>query len=349
MQTMAFFVDLANADWERRRAAIDRGYEFFHRDPEFRQWRAAVNHGVSRAPLELIAHVVENDLPYTEILTADYIMANPFAARAYGASTQFDNPDDPYEFKPSRIVSYYRKDDSKVTVFDEETEGNWVANPGNLSTNFPHAGILNTSVFLLRYPTTATNRNRARSRWTYYHFLGVDIEKSAARTTDPDALADTDNPTLKNPACGVCHQLMDPVAGSYQNYGEEGMYRDEWGGMDSLAGLYKRPRDGSESPYREGDTWYRDMRKPGFGTALAPSADNSLQWLARQITSDPRFAEAAVKFWWPAILGTEVTSPPDDQSDADFAARLAAATAQQAEVKRLASAFRQGIAGGQAL
>ena len=37
--------------------------------------------------LELIAHVVENDRPYTEILTADYIMANPFAARAYGAST----------------------------------------------------------------------------------------------------------------------------------------------------------------------------------------------------------------------------------------------------------------------
>ena len=201
-------------------------------------------------------------------------------------------------------------------------------------------------MFLLRYPTTATNRNRARSRWTYYHFLGVDIEKSAARTTDPDALADTDNPTLKNPACGVCHQLMDPVAGSYQNYGEEGMYRDEWGGMDSLARLYKRPRDGSESPYREGDTWYRDMRKPGFGTDLAPSADNSLQWLAKQIVADPRFAEATVKFWWPAIMRTEVTSPPEDQTDSDFAARLAAATAQQAEVKRLASDFRRGIEGG---
>ena len=30
----------------------------------------------------LIAHVVENDLPYTEILTADYIMANPHGGRS---------------------------------------------------------------------------------------------------------------------------------------------------------------------------------------------------------------------------------------------------------------------------
>ena len=343
----AYFVDLANTNWEMGQAAFDRGYEHRHRDGEVRNWEAAVDYGISRAPLELIAHVVENDLPYTKILTADYIMANPFAARAYGASTRFDNPDDPYEFRPSRIVSYYRNDDSKVTIEDERTGARWVANPGNLSTVYPHAGILNATVFLLRYPTTATNRNRARSRWTYYHFLGVDIEKSAARTTDPDALADTDNPTMKNPACTVCHQVMDPVAGAYQNYGEEGLYRDEWGGMDSLARLYKRPGDGSESLYHEGDTWYRDMREPGFGGALAPSPDNSLQWLAGRIAADPRFAEATVKFWWPAIMGAEVTLPPEDEGDADFAARLAAATAQQTEVEHLASAFRRGIAGGE--
>ena len=343
-----FFVDLTNTYWEMAQAAIDRGHEYAHRDKEFRKWERAVQYGVARAPLELIAHVVENDLPFTRILTADYIMANPFAARAYGASTRFDDPDDPYEFKPSRIVSYYRNDDSKVTIEDERTDARWVANPGNLSTEYPHAGILNTTVFLLRYPTTPTNRNRARSRWTYYHFLGLDIEKSASRTTDPDALADTDNPTMKNPACTVCHRVMDPVAGAYQNYGEEGLYRDEWGGMDSLARLYKRPQDGAESLYQEGDTWYRDMRAPGFGSARAPNADNSLQWLAGRIAADPRFAEASVKFWWPAIMGAEVTLPPEDEGDADFEARLVSATAQQAEVGRLARAFESGIAGGRA-
>ena len=65
-------------------------------------WSNQVRHGVTRAPLELIAHVVENDLPYTEILTADYIMANPHAAGAYGASTRFDEPNDMHEFRPSR-------------------------------------------------------------------------------------------------------------------------------------------------------------------------------------------------------------------------------------------------------
>ena len=135
-------------------------------------------------------------------------------------------------------------DDSKV--FENNPDfGHRVVDPGNLSTDYPHAGILNTTVFLLRYPTTPTNRNRARSRWTYYHFLGLDIEKSASRTTDPVALADTDNPTMKNPSCTVCHRVMDPVAGTFQNYGEKGEYRDQHKGLDSLDGFYKYPPDGS--------------------------------------------------------------------------------------------------------
>ena len=188
--------------------------------------------------MELIAYVVERDLPYTEILTADYIMANPMAAEAYGAATTFADPNDPFEFRPSEIVSYYRDDESKVSEFSLEL-GTKVTDPGDLSTIYPHAGILNTTVFLKRYPTTATNRNRARARWTYYHFLGLDVEKSASRTTDPVALADTNNPTMHNPNCTVCHSVLDPVAGAFQNYGDDGFYRDQWGGLDSLDHFYK--------------------------------------------------------------------------------------------------------------
>ena len=93
----------------------------------------------------------------------------------------------------------------------------------------------------MRYPSTDTNRNRARARWTYYHFLGVDIEKLAPRTTDPIALADTNNPTLKNPACTVCHESLDPVAGAYQSFGDRGLYLDQYGAMDSLPDTYKHP------------------------------------------------------------------------------------------------------------
>ena len=339
------FVDFQNLNWMKYTAAIKKGYSDPWQDPEYADWWHEVHYGFGRAPLELIARVVENDLPYTEVLTADYIMANPAASEAYGGTVRFDDSTNPTEFRPSEIVSYYRDDESKIR---ESKRGSVyrIFDPGNLWTDYPHAGILNTTVFLRRYPTTPTNRNRARSRWTYYHFLGMDIEKSASRTTDPDALADTDNPTLKNPACTVCHRIMDPVAGAFQNYGEGGEYRDTWGGRDSLDDFYKDPPDGGYTPYRPGDTWYRDMREPGFNGLLAPDAGNSVQWLAEQIAADERFAEGTVKFWWPAIMGVEIAEPPENKNDSDFEAMLLASNAQTAEVERLAAAFRSGIAGG---
>ena len=453
------FVDFSNLYYEKAISA----------DDDLGSWFSRVEHGIRRAPLELIAHVTENDLPYTEILTADYIMANALAAEAYGASTQFDGEDEVHHFKPSRIVSYYRDDPSKVTEYSLQF-GTQVKSPGDLDTTYPHAGILNTTVFLLRYPTTATNRNRARSRWTYYHFLGLDIEKSASRTTDPVALADTNNPTMRNPACTVCHSVLDPVAGTFQNYGDEGLYRDQLGGLDSLDGFYKeddsanrrlimiqardwadreiivvkarlssgnhtvafgkrsrhnihldyftvRDAEGAvvthreleeledrecgdvwtentyelifcdlvlaidigedgeyeietaayvgydydEEPggpatlaiwvpydhvYQDGDAWYRDMRTPGFDRELAPSADNSLQWLAEKVVADDRFAEATVRFWWPAIMGSEVAEAPEDASGPGFDGLLVASNSQVAEVARLARGFRRGFQGG---
>ena len=97
--------------------------------------------------------------------------------------------------------------------------------------------------------------------------------------------------------------------------------------------------------YQEGDTWYRDMRVPGFNAEQAPEGQDSLQWLAQQIVDDRRFAEATVKFWWPAIMGSEVAEPPADEEDADFKGQLLAANAQSAEVRRLAHGFRQGFHG----
>ena len=268
------------------------------------------------------------------------------AARGYGATTEFDDADDVTEFKPSEIARYFRRNNSMIV--EEGPPNIWrVINPGNLSTDYPHAGILNTTVFLRRYPTTATNRNRARSRWTHYHFLGFDIEKSAARTADPDALEDTNNPTMNNSACTVCHIPIDPVAGTYQNYGNLGLFRDRNGGRDALPALYRAPKDGTVSPYQRGDTWFRDMREPGFGDSAAPSADNSLEWLAGQVVADERFAKAAVRFWWPAIMGVELAEPPQESSDSDFDALRLASAAQTLEVDALADAFRDGIEGGE--
>ena len=88
------------------------------------------------------------------------------------------------------------------------------------------------------------------------------------------------------------------------------------------------------------------MRVPGFDGVLAPNSDNSVQWLAKQMVADKRFAEATVEFWWPAIMGSEVAEPPEDEGDADFEGLLLAANAQGAEVTRLANGFRRGFRGG---
>ena len=440
-------------------------------------WETQVQYGAGRAPLELIAYVAENDRPYTEILTADYIMANPMSARAYGSDVGFDAPpinygypvglqdgDAVHDFKPVRIDEYYLKDPS-IVYGEDNGCGPLLEDPGQFRRDYPHAGILNTMVFLQRYPTTATNRNRARSRWTYYHFLGFDIEKSEARTMDPEVLKDRANPTMHNPACAACHERMDPVAGAFQNYGDVGWYLDQHE-HDAIDGFYKRPpgtvftiqaeswtdpdtlslreflepddrlyiidadstwgsikldrlvlKDDSgtvvferefEDPdagiecevcaavghnpetgeadhrqvqgefmmpldvtaageydieivawaegagrrlrigvtaYRVGDRWYRDMREPGFGDEVvaAEYRDNSLRWLARRIVADDRFAEAAVKFWWPAIMGSKVAEQPEDDDHPDFAALKLAADAQSAEIGRLASGFRHGF------
>ena len=426
---------------------------------EYYRWRLAARYGAVQAPVELIAHVVENDLPYTEILTADYIMANGATATAYSDEVAFDDPDDPFEFRPARIRGYRRYE---VTMDD-----------------YPHAGIINTTSFLVRYPTTATNRNRARSRWAYYHFLGFDIQNAAPTVTDADALLDTRNPTMHNPACTVCHIPLDPVAGAFQNYTETGFYRATVRGRSALPAVYRSPalgarqhsvvagtRDDPEKVveravpfligsrlvlaqdydwrnvetvpvvrvgavtlrdfdtgethvvdlsryeggynglnagyekevdesgeivirlegtvgrnypvdipadarydvevaawrersaptatvkmaallFRDGDTWFRDMRVPGFEGATAPDDETSAPWLAERMAEDPRFAEGAVKFWWPAIMGREVALPPSVE-DPDFDARLVAATAQAAEVRRLADGFRLGFHAGDA-
>ena len=441
---------------------------------DFNDWAARSQYGAARAPLELIAHVAEEDLPYTDVLKADYVMANPWAAEAYvDDSVEFVDPADVHEFKPSHIWGYYRKGDSypdyTLCRFEEDSPPEC---DDVLETDWPHAGILNTLAFLQRYPTTATNRNRARSRWTYYHFLGDDIEKSAARTMKQEVLQDRNNPTLKNEACTVCHERMDPVAGAFQNYGNEGLYRDQPGGLDSLADTFKQgldnqeffsvearswderekftmtgvwldqgehgvafatrsnhnihvdhltvtsadggfsrryeledvedercggtwtgttyevvhcpvavsievPSDGeyeleteayvgydyAEVPgqpatlavivpyyYRHLDTWYRDMRAPGFvdgagSVRLVPGERNdaSLRWLAKRIVEDDRFATAAVEFWWPAIMGSEVAEQPEEEGDLDYEARKLAADAQSDAVRRLADGFQQGF------
>lgn len=288
---------------------------------------------LAEEPLRLVANVVTKERPYTEVLTADYIMVNPYSAEVYGGNVTFDDPGDPDEWREGRITEYYR-----CTVCGQN-------NPNvsyNITTDYPHAGLLNSPAFLSRFPSTSTNRNRARARWAYYFFLGVDIEGLSERTTDQSALADENNPTLNNENCTVCHNIMDPVAGAFQNYGDEGFYKDQPGGQHSLPGSY---RFDSSADFQIGDTWYPDMLAPGFANELAPNSDNSIQWLADKFVNDPRFGYGTVYFWYPAVMGRDAYALPQNPEDSDYDSKLAAYSTELQMMQEVAARFVAGSAG----
>src|SRR5262249_7782869 len=124
-------------------------------------------------PMKLVEHIVRNDRPFTEIVTADYIMVTPYTARGYGifdeVKAQFKDPDDPFEYIPVKLKAL--KGRSRAT--DQESA----------TGDYPHAGLLSSFQYLRRYPTTETNRNRQRARMFYLHFLGVDALELAARVS----------------------------------------------------------------------------------------------------------------------------------------------------------------------
>ncbi|MGV3593134.1 MAG: hypothetical protein ACO1PZ_15715 [Gammaproteobacteria bacterium] len=301
------------------------------------EWVRRLTYSLVEAPLELIAYVVEQERPYSEILTADYDMLTPLSNAALGGTAVFPPDAGPVDFRPGRVRGYYLRDAAMKVEVVPGAPVPRILDPGSMRIDYPHVGVLNSKSFLSRYPTTATNRNRARARWTWYHFLGVDIEALAARTTDPAALADTRNPTMNNPACAVCHGMLDPLAGIFQDYGDSGGFRTELNGTDSLDRVYK---SAAGSLYRPGDTWYADMREPGFDGTPA-QGDNTLRWFAERLATDRRFAAATVRFWWPAVMGAELLKAPEVPSDADYAARLVAYSAQQAEIETLTERFVQ--------
>lgn len=248
--------------------------------------RDRANDAVAREPLELLAHILRNDLPYTEMLTADYTMVNDYSANTYGLIYETPDPDDPrhFDFYPAQL-------------------------PG-----VSHAGVLTTIAYLHRFPSTDTNRNRHRSRMFFANFLATDILALADRPIDPTTSSAVHNPTLNDPQCNVCHAVMDPVAGLFQNWGN--------------TGHWEPPELG----------WYPEMAVPGFGDAQLASYDqgSSLRWLAEQSVEDRRFALAPVQHLFHGLTGLDVLTALGSQNDDD---QWDAYNAQVDELDRITDAF----------
>ncbi len=262
-------------------------------------------------PMKLIEHIVRNDRPFTEIVTADYAMMTPYTSRGYGMfdeiKDRFKDVNDPFEYLPVRLKAL--KGRSRQTDQDSETGF------------YPHAGVLGSFQYLTRYPTTETNRNRLRARMFYQHFLGVDVLELAARVSDAAAAtAKYKVPTMEAAECVVCHKTLDPVAGLFQDY---------W--KFAAEGVYGKRKGG----------WFTDMFGAGYeGEDLAPQERwRSLQWLGERTAKDPRFAVAMVEHVYYILTGRKVLLPPKDLDDPLFTAHHRAQQEQRALIETIAARF----------
>jgi hypothetical protein len=132
--------------------------------------------------LRVFAHIVANELPYTELVVGDWTMANPLLAEIW--------PIDYPEGETGWQVSRY-------------------------SDSRPAAGVLSSNSLWWRYMSNASNANRGKANAVSKIFLcnnylskNVDFDRSV-NLLDEEAL----NDALKtNPGCAACHSSLDPLA-----------------------------------------------------------------------------------------------------------------------------------------
>ena len=233
--------------------------------------------------LDSIANVVRKEAPFTEILTADYVMVNPYSAVIYGV----DAGDPSFPFSSDNNQNNHDRDDFRPVTTLVQQGGDVV----------PVAGVIGTHAFLARYPSTNTNVNRARARYVFDYFLGVDIEGLASRDGLDLNNVVGDVPTYEDPQCTVCHDVMDPVAGLFTKRDNDGEY--------DRGNTFQHNRTTNGVPR---------MVPAGYSLDAAdvlPSADENepLKWMVQRLAADDRFADRTVRTVLRGLAGIESTTP----------------------------------------
>lgn len=138
---------------------------------------------VGEEPLRLMAHIVANDLPWSDILLADYSMANEITAAIWPID---EYPTDGTGWHPIRY-----------------TDGR------------PAAGVLATNGLWWRYPTTQFNQNRARAAAISKLLVCEDMLVRPISFSAGANLLSTEDPTTMTtvePSCLACHSILEPLA-----------------------------------------------------------------------------------------------------------------------------------------
>lgn len=168
---------------------------------------AVVAASLADEPLKLVRHIIENDLPYSEVVTAAYTMADPIVA----AMWDLDYP-----------------------------AGGTAWQAATYRDGRPMAGILSMNTIWQRYPSMGGNANRHRANAVSRMVLCDDyltrpivLDRAAIDqlTVDPEE-------AILGETCQSCHSSLDPLAAHFF-----GFYRYEGGGDDLRAATLYRPEN----------------------------------------------------------------------------------------------------------
>ncbi|MCB9699554.1 MAG: hypothetical protein H6738_22410 [Alphaproteobacteria bacterium] len=238
--------------------------------------QADVYRSTTEAPLRLVREVVLQDRPYTEILTADYTVADRIVADVYGLPFDEGGP----QWQPTHWVD-----------------------------GRPRAGLLSDSQLWRRHTSNAANYHRGRANFVSRTWLCEDLGdrdvfvEGGVDVSDPDAVAEA---VSTREACVACHDALDPLAAYFWGFKEQ-IQRNavlqaydlgcewDWSLGEPPLGAY-RPEHWCYPlkfwDVAEADGWAdHHLHPPAFFGD--PGID--LVDLGQQITADPRFATCTAR------------------------------------------------------
>ncbi len=254
--------------------------------------------GTSEEPLKLVEHIVMNDLPFTELVTADYMLTDGVVAKMYGVP----QPD--------------------PTLPDDEWQLSWWGDER------PVAGILSSAQMWRRWESNGSNFHRGRANVVARELLcesfdhrdilvpgGIDIADEAAV-----AFA-----VRTETACVGCHAALDPLAGYFWGY-KQLIHRNFVGTAHSEGCTFdwsngQTPEFGASylyeyycyplQQYNVADEFlFLDWGLPEPGYYAIPARD--LGEVGEIIAEDPRFSECQARQFYGYYSQIEPEAVPVD-------------------------------------
>jgi hypothetical protein len=250
--------------------------------------------GTTEEPLMLVEHIVMNDLPLTDIVTAEYMLTDDITARIYGV---------PYDF----------------------TLGGWQLSAW--ADDRPKAGLLSSAQVWRRWESNGSNYNRGRASMIAGKLLCEPFETRDIFIPGGINIASDEevaNALVDNAACVSCHQALDPIAGYlwgykkliHRNYVADsitGGCEWNWDEIGPEFGPSYLPEDycypiKQYNPADEDDWQVYGLRTPSYyGTDVGDA-----RGLGLAIAEDPRFSSCMSRSFYGYLTEVDTFSVPFD-------------------------------------